>query len=112
MNRKSAMTNNEAAHKLEPLCKPELMAARIAAVLMPPSPDMNSSFGSEPCISRRTRSRKDICLPLHVYKVLPLAQQDTPRRIRQTTSVNSGEAIRRGVMGRSEAGQATLRMEW
>ena len=33
-------------------------------------------------------------------------------RIRQTTSVNSGEAIRHGVMGRSEVGQATLQMEW
>src|SRR5215831_13407867 len=111
MKRKSAMTNNVAAHTLEPLCKPELMAARIAAVLMPPSPDINTSFGSEPCISRRTSWRKDICLPLHVYKMLPLAQQDTPPP-NPISSVNSGEAIRRGVMGRSEAGQATLQMEW
>src|SRR5262245_58430358 len=57
MNRKSATVKSVAAHKLEPLCRPEFMAARIAAVLMPPSADMSSSFGSEPCISRRTSWR-------------------------------------------------------
>jgi len=40
-----------------------------------------------------------------------------PNKIRpppkqKITSANSGEAIRRVVIGRSEAGQATLQMEW
>jgi hypothetical protein len=36
-------------------------------VLMPPSPDMNSSFGSEPCISRRTSWRKDITSSVYTF---------------------------------------------
>jgi hypothetical protein len=36
------------------------MAARMQALLMPPTPDMKTSFGSEPCISRRTSWKKDI----------------------------------------------------
>src|SRR5215467_2807617 len=109
MNRKSAITKSEAAHKLEPLCKPELIAARIAAVLMPPSPDINSSFGSEPCISRRTRSRKDICLPLHVYKVLPLAQQDTPppNTTNHFCQFRRGHSARRDGPVRSRTGNTT-----
>jgi hypothetical protein len=30
------------------------MAARIEALLIPPTLDINNSFGIEPCISRRT----------------------------------------------------------
>jgi hypothetical protein len=41
-------------------CAPALMAARIAALLMPPMPDMNTSFRSEPRIPRRTSCKKDI----------------------------------------------------
>jgi len=36
------------------------MAARIDALLTPPRPDMNSSFGIEPCISRRMSWIKDM----------------------------------------------------
>src|SRR5215472_6155302 len=67
MKRKSATINRVAAHRVEPFCRPELMAPRIAAVLMPPSPDMNSSFGSEPCISRRTSWRKDITSSVYTF---------------------------------------------
>ncbi len=41
-------------------CAPALMAARIAALLMPPRLDMSSNLRSEPRISRRTSWRKDI----------------------------------------------------
>ena len=71
MNRNSAMIKAWPPTNSAP-CRPALMAPRIAAVLMPPSPDMNSSFGSEPCISRRTSSRKDISVMssgLHCYKM-------------------------------------------
>src|SRR5678815_125280 len=60
MNRNSATRNKVAAHRLPLPCNPALMAARIAAVLRPPSADMTSSRGREPCISRRTSSRKDM----------------------------------------------------
>ncbi|MGB9398471.1 MAG: hypothetical protein WCB69_04680, partial [Pseudolabrys sp.] len=49
---------------------------------------------------------------LHVHKMSPPAQQDAPPAETKNTSANSGEAIRRDVIGRSEAGQATLQMEW
>ena len=39
---------------------PELMAVRIAALLMPPRTDMNTSLRTEACISRRTSWKKDI----------------------------------------------------
>ncbi len=65
MNRKSATRNSAAAHSpgfcpLPASCTPELMAARIEALLTPPSPDMKSSFGNEPCISRRISWMKDM----------------------------------------------------
>jgi len=49
---------------------------------------------------------------LHVHKMPPPAHQDTPPAETKITSANSGEAIRRDVIGRSEAGQARLQMEW
>ncbi len=59
MKRNSAIKNSEAAHSpggwpLLVSCTPVLMAARIEALLMPPTLDMTNSFGIEPCISRRT----------------------------------------------------------
>ena len=90
MNRKSATIKSVGAHKPELPCRPALMAARIAAVLMPPSPDMDSSFGSEPCISRRTSWRKDISVMSSVYT-------STKRRRRPsggTRSPNSANQFR------------------
>ena len=98
---------------LEPFCRPELIAPRIAAVLMPPSADMSSSFGSEPCISRRTSWRKDITSSVYTFtKCRRRPSKIRPPPKQKITSANSGEAIRRDVIGRSEAGQATLQMEW
>src|SRR5215813_3290718 len=108
MKRKSAIRKSVAAHKLEPTCRPVLMAARIAAVLMPPSPDMSSSFGSEPCISRRTSWRKDICLPLHVHKILPLAQQDMPPpNLNHFFQLRRGHSARVDGLFRSRTGNTT-----
>ena len=65
MNRNSEIKNSATAHRLglwlvSAECAPALMAARIAALLMPPMPDMNTSFRSEPRIPRRTSCKKDI----------------------------------------------------
>src|SRR5689334_21002522 len=72
MNRNSAITNSAIAHRLglwleSAECAPALMAARIAALLMPPMPDMNTSFRSEPRIPRRTSCKKDIGVTSSVY---------------------------------------------
>ena len=71
-NRNSAIRKSEAAHSpgfwpLPASCTPELMAARIDALLTPPTPDMKTSFGIEPCISRRTSWIKDISAQSSVY---------------------------------------------
>src|SRR5215813_11051761 len=64
MNSRSATTNRAADQRLtRPLsaaCAPELIAARIEVVLMPPRLDTKASRLSEPCISRRTSWRNDM----------------------------------------------------
>jgi hypothetical protein len=64
MKRNNAITKSAADQRLAlPLsaaCAPELIAVRIAAVLIPPSADMTISRFSEPYISRRTSLKKDI----------------------------------------------------
>src|SRR5438309_9444730 len=64
MKRNNAITKSAADQRLAlPLsaaCAPELIAVRIAAVLMPPSADMTISRLREPYISRRTSPKKDI----------------------------------------------------
>jgi hypothetical protein len=44
------------------------MAARIEALLTPPTLDMNKSFGIEPCISRRTSCKKDMIVRSSVLR--------------------------------------------
>ena len=79
MNRKSATINSVAAHKVEPFCRPELIAPRIAAVLMPPS------RGHEQQLRQRAvhftadeLEEGHNVFRLHVHKMPPPAQQDTP----------------------------------
>src|SRR6516165_8407680 len=56
--------NRVAAHRLglpvSAACAPALMAARIEALLIPPSAPMMASRFGEPCISRRTSWKNDI----------------------------------------------------
>jgi len=73
MNKNSATRNSAAAHSpgFWPLLvswTPELIAARIEALLTPPMLDMNKSFGIEPCISRRTSCRKDMIVRSSVLR--------------------------------------------
>src|SRR5215469_18980996 len=83
MKRKSAMMKSAADQRLTlPLsaaCAPELIAVRIAAVLMPPRADMTISRFREPYISRRTSVKKDIagCARLHASRVNPYQRRET-----------------------------------
>jgi len=62
---------------LSAACAPELIAVRIAAVLMPPRADMTISRSREPYISRRTSVKKDIagCGPFALVARQPLPAQ-------------------------------------
>src|SRR6266481_42521 len=81
MKRKSATMKSAADQRLTlPLsaaCAPELIAVRIAAVLMPPRADMTISRSREPYISRRTSVKKDIagCGPFALVARQPLPAQ-------------------------------------
>src|SRR6516225_576398 len=81
MKRKSAMMKSAAGQRLTlPLSAawaPELIAVRIAAVLMPPRADMTISRFNEPYISRRTSVKKDIagCGPFALVAREPLPAQ-------------------------------------
>src|SRR5215471_11177781 len=84
MKRKSATMKSAADQRLTlPLsaaCAPELIAVRIAAVLMPPRADMTISRSREPYISRRTSVKKDIagCARLHASRVNPTSAEKLP----------------------------------
>ncbi len=105
MNRNSAIRNSEAAHRpgfwpLPESCTPALMAARIEALLTPPMPDMKTSFGIEPCISRRTSWMNDMSALPSVY-ISTRAADSFERRMRlPTVNLRCGDAIRRAAMGR------------
>ena len=60
---------------------PELIAVRIAAVLMPPRADMTISRFREPYISRRTSVKKDIagCGPFALVARQPLCAEELCR---------------------------------
>src|SRR5262245_2076559 len=77
MNSSSAVTNSAAERTLispfPAAWAPALIAARIAALLMPPRADMTTIRSSDPCISRRTSWKNDIlgCGPLASRKGNP-----------------------------------------
>ena len=86
---------------LSAACAPELIAVRIAAVLMPPRADMTISRLREPYISRRTSVKKDIagCARLYASRVNPYERRETAAS--SATAVNrsaGGDAIRRVLM--------------
>src|SRR6185312_2537381 len=76
MNRNRATTNRPAAQRLGlslsslAFWAALLIAAKSAALLIPPRPDMNTSRGSEPCISRRKRSMNVIGLVSFLHRVV------------------------------------------
>src|SRR5580658_3217494 len=72
MNRNSEAIKSVTAHRLGVLLSaiapvPALMAARIAALLRPPTADTNTNFGSEPSISLRISWMKDMSAMLSGY---------------------------------------------
>src|SRR5450631_2209063 len=103
MNKKIDTRKSVADHKLDlPPCMPALMAVRMAAVLMPPRPDMNTSRGIEPCISRRTRLRKDIGAMSSVYTFTTSGRRPSDGcawQRRLTDCAANGDAIRRELTG-------------
>src|SRR5262249_44087613 len=102
MKRKSAMMKSAAGQRLTlPLsaaCAPELIAVRIAAVLMPPRADMTISRSREPYISRRTSVKKDIggCGPFARVARQPLrAQRKLPLLLeQQLIALRPGKPLR------------------
>ena len=107
--------NSVADHRpgvpLSAACAPELIAAKMEAVLMPPSAAISTSRSREPCISRRTSWKNGIV----IVRFRPRAggrtrksSGGTQRRFcskRFTRRVGAG-AIRFRGMGRSAAIQS------
>src|SRR5262249_18958527 len=117
MKRKSATIKSAADQRLTlPLSAawaPELIAVRIAAVLMPPRADMQISRFREPYISRRTSVKKDSdrCDRLQVARRNPYDGGETAAS--SATAVNrsaGGDAIRRVLMARLIS--ARLSSQW
>src|SRR3954471_7503472 len=91
------MTNSVIAQRLAPLpssafAAPLLMAARIAALLTPPTADMNTTLRSEVCISRVTSWMKDIEVTPSLYKPSRRRRrlgEDTLAKPARTTALRS-----------------------
>src|SRR6267142_6355473 len=111
MKRNSATMKSAVAQRLtlpaSADCAPELIAAKIEAVLTPPRPDTMASRFREPCISRRTSERKDIlqCRPLRSLPARQLRRKQSLALSIATAPNHSadGDAKRRAVMVRSVA---------
>src|SRR4051795_11345475 len=91
------MTKSVIAQRLAPLpssafAAPLLMAARIAALLTPPTADMNTTLRNEVCMSRVTSWMKDIEVtptPLRAHGTAAGPGEDTLAKPARTTVLRS-----------------------
>ena len=78
-------TDNRFTLPPPPVCAPKLTAAKMTALLAPPSADMTSSRVQQPCISRRISIKNDI-MALGSISLAGARDQGMRRRSRSTAN--------------------------